>query len=177
MQTACCPVIPSCRTSLAGCASNYAWKVHSVSLNAVSRWPTELAGWISLGKFHLTVPTTSSFDDTRSRMDTNRALARHRPLTMETLPQPFAMDFIKPKAGFSIIVALQCKCSTSVFFDLNEKMVHKRKCHPVPFTVTEYTEPLTPVPPPPPPSSPLSLLSSHHSSDRAVVSFSLLWFP
>lgn len=174
METACYPVIPSCRTSLAGCASNHAWKVHSVSLNAVSRWPSELAGWISLGKFHLAVPTTSSFDDTRSRMDTNRALARHRPLTMETLPQPFAMDFIKPKAGFSIIVALQCKCSTSVFFDLNEKMVHKRKCHPVPFTVTGYTEPLTPVPPP---SSPPSLLSSHHSSDGAVVSFSLLWFP
>lgn len=161
MQTASYPGSLSWRTSLAGCASSFVWKVHRVPLNAVCCWWAELVDWISLGKFHLSAPTTSSFDESLGW--TAKAL------TSDYRNWSFVKDFIKPKTSLLITVALQCMCSASASFVLK----NKRNCHPVPFTFAEYIESLHSVGSPGSPP----LLCSHHSSDGTVVSISLLWFP
>lgn len=147
-------------TSSAGCASSFVWKVHRVLRNAVCWLWAELEDWISLGKFHLSAPTTSSCDDRKSKMD-----SKSTDLWLQKLQQYFAMDFIQ----ISLLHLLYTPCAL-----LLPPLTWKRReiitlC---PSHLQGIQSLLSPV------DSPSSSLlpSSHHSSDGTVVSISLLWF-
>lgn len=120
-------------------------------------------------KFHPAVTTTSTPWSPKVKDEHQQSSDRHRHLIIESLLWTVKVDLTKSATCFSIRAALQCKCSTSVFFDLNEDMVlrnmslyaiHSNKVGGLQhLCLSRFT------------SSAL-----HHNPDGVVV-FALLWFP
>lgn len=117
-----------------------------VALNAVCWWWAELVDWISLGNFHLSASTTSSFDDRKSRLDSNR----------EKL-----LDFIR--ACLLHLLYSACALLLPLWLEKEEITI---LCP----SLLQDIQSVSPVDSPS--SSPL--LCTHHSSDGTVFSISFI---
>lgn len=101
------------------CSDSRYWSKRPAIQGAFSdilKWQTEV-------RYKIPVSTTSTPWSPKVKDEHQKSSDRHRHLIIESLLWTVKVNLTKSATCFSIRAALQCKCSTSVFFDLNEDMV------------------------------------------------------